>query len=268
MVVIWRISVGSEQTISMVQILAILRKHLKMILGTTLVVTFAVAFVTFFVMSPKYSATTELLVNRKLSSEMQGAQLQQTQADVQMINTYKDIITSPTVLKDVNKEVSNYPGYPGSIGALKDSISVNSQQNSQVFSVTAKAKDANTAAEIANLTAKVFKKKVVKIMSINNVSIVSEAAVNKNPVSPRKTLNLLAGIIVGLLLGIGMAFIREITDRTVSSTDFLTNELGLTSLGIVSEIDQGEVKKRIYQKKRLHGTSGAGLNPQVSQRRV
>ncbi|USQ69044.1 Wzz/FepE/Etk N-terminal domain-containing protein [Companilactobacillus allii] len=259
---------GSEQTISMMQIFAILRKHIKMILGTTLVVTFAVAFVTFFVMSPKYSATTELLVNRKLSADMQSAQFQQTQADVQMINTYKDIITSPTVLKDVNKEVSNYPGYPGSMGALKSSISVSSEQNSQVFSVTAKASDPNTAAEIANLTAKVFKKKVVKIMSINNVSIVSQASINKSPVSPRKKLNLLAGIIVGLILGVGMAFIREITDRTVSSVDFLTNELGLTNLGIVSEIDQSEVKKRVFHKTKLHGNGNAGLTPQTSQRRV
>jgi Capsular polysaccharide biosynthesis protein len=39
---------GSEQTISMMQIFAILRKHIKMILGTTFVVTLAVAFVTFF----------------------------------------------------------------------------------------------------------------------------------------------------------------------------------------------------------------------------
>jgi Capsular polysaccharide biosynthesis protein len=112
----------------MMQILAILRKHIKMILRTTFVVTLAIGFVTFFVMAPKYESTTQLLVNRKLSADMQAAQLQQTQADVQMINTYKDIITSPTVLKTVNRQVSNYPGYPGSMNALKDDISVNSQQ--------------------------------------------------------------------------------------------------------------------------------------------
>ncbi|AYE39032.1 chain-length determining protein [Companilactobacillus zhachilii] len=246
---------GSEQTISMMQILAILRKHIKMILGTTFVVTLAVGFVTFFVMAPKYESTTQLLVNRKLSADMQAAQLQQTQADVQMINTYKDIITSPTVLKTVNRQVSNYPGYPGSMNALKDDIKISSQQNSQVFSVTVKTTDPYTSASVANLTAKVFKKKVGKIMSVNNVSIVSPASIEKNPVSPRKTLNLLAGLVVGLLLGIGFAFIREITDTTVTSEDYLTDTLGLTALGIVNEIDQDDVKKRIYNKQKLYGTS-------------
>lgn len=226
-----------------------------MILGTTFVVTLAVAFVTFFVMAPKYESTTQLLVNRKLSADMQAAQLQQTQADVQMINTYKDIITSPTVLKAVNRQVNNYPGYPGSMNALKDDIKISSQQNSQVFSVTVKTTDPNTSAAIANLTAKVFKKKVGKIMSVNNVSIVSPASVEKKPVSPKKTLNLLAGLVVGLLLGTGFAFIREITDTTVTSEDYLTDTLGLTALGIVNEIDQNDVKKRVFSKQKLYGNS-------------
>ena len=109
----------SEQTISVMQIFGILRKHIKAIWITTLVVFLASIFVTFFVMTPKYEATTEILVNRKLSASMQAAQYQQVQADVQMISTYKDIITSPTVLKTVNNTTSGYPGYPGSMSALK-----------------------------------------------------------------------------------------------------------------------------------------------------
>ena len=241
--------VESEQTISMVQIIGILRKHIRTILGTTFIVTFAAIFITFFFMTPKYSATTEILVNRKLSSDMQAAQFQQVQADVQMISTYKDIITSPTVLKDVNKQVRNYPGYPGSMNGLKDSISISNSQNSQVFSVTAKSTDPGTAAAIANSTARVFKKKVVKIMSINNVSIVSDAEKNPKPVSPKKTLNTLAGVVLGLLLGIALAFIRELTDRTVTTESFLTDDLGLTSLGTVAEIDQKDIEKTVEHRK-------------------
>lgn len=239
----------SEQNISMMQIVGILRKHIKAIFGTTIVVTLAAIFVTFFVMTPKYSATTQILVNRKLSEDMQSAQFQQVQADVQMISTYKDIITSPTVLKDVNKKVSSYPGYPGSMGALKGSLSISNSQNSQVFSVTAKSTDAGTAAAIANMTAKVFKKKVVKIMSVNNVSIVSEATANTKPVSPRKTLNVIAGIVIGAILGIALAFVRELTDRTVSTESFLTDDLGLISLGTVTEIDQKDIERAVEHKK-------------------
>lgn len=263
----------SEQTIRLVQIVGMLRKHLKLISITTLVVFLVAIFATFFVMTPEYESTTEILVNRKLSSENQGAQLQQVQADVQMISTYKDIITSPTVLTTVNRRISDYPGYPGSVNNIKEALSISNETNSQVFSVTAKANDANTAAAIANETAKVFKKKVVKMMSVNNVSIVSRAVPSDNPVSPRKSLNLLIGFAVGVLLGIVLAFVRELTDRTVTSESFLTDDLNLNSLGIISEIAQADVKKRIknsqYSETNVLVTDGNGdVEPRKRHRRV
>jgi capsular polysaccharide biosynthesis protein len=205
---------------------------------------------TFFVMTPKYSATTQILVNRKLSDNMAGAQYQQAQADVQMISTYKDIITSPTVLKAVNTKLEGQPGYEGDVDGLKASLAVNSQQNSQVFSITAKSTDPNTAAKMANEIATTFKAKVVKIMSINNVSIVSKATADDKPVSPRTKLNIAVGLVIGLILGIGFAFLREFSDRTVTSEEFLTDELGLKGLGIISEINEKDIRRKITPKLR------------------
>ncbi|MEC5119199.1 YveK family protein, partial [Lactiplantibacillus plantarum] len=131
--------------------------HIGLIFASTFIITLLAALMTFFVMTPKYSATTQILVNRKLSDDMAGAQLQQTQADVQMINTYKDIITSPTVLREVDEKLTGLPGYKSGVDNLKSSISISSQQNSQVFSINAKSTNPNTAAKMANETAKVFK---------------------------------------------------------------------------------------------------------------
>ncbi|QOP74066.1 YveK family protein [Pediococcus acidilactici] len=239
---------AETQQISIGQVLGTLRKHIGLIFASTFIITLLAALMTFFVMTPKYSATTQILVNRKLSDDMAGAQLQQTQADVQMINTYKDIITSPTVLREANEKLIGSPGYKSGVGNLKSSISISSQQNSQVFSINAKSTDPDTAAKMANETAKVFKRKVVKIMSINNVSIVSKATPNKEPVSPRVKLNIVAGILIGLLCGISLAFLREFSDRTVTSEEFLTEELGLKGLGIISEIDENEIRRKIAPK--------------------
>jgi capsular polysaccharide biosynthesis protein len=240
-------SVESQQ-ISIGQILSILRKHIGLIFASTFIVTLLAAFMTFFVMTPKYSATTQILVNRKLSENMAGAQYQQAQADVQMISTYKDIITSPTVLEAVNTKLEKQSGYEGDVDSLKSSISIKNQQNSQVFSITAKSTNPDIAAKIANETATTFKNKVIKIMSINNVSIVSKATPNEQPVSPRTKLNILIGIIVGSILGIGLAFLRELSDRTVTSEEFLTDELGLKGLGIISEINEADIRRKITPK--------------------
>ncbi|APX73336.1 chain-length determining protein [Companilactobacillus allii] len=229
---------------SLIGVFDVIYRHMKLIIITTLIVLFATGFTTFFVISPKYESTTELLVNRKLSTDLQSAQFQQVQADVQMISTYKDIITSPAVLNTVMKKVRDYPESPTSSENLAKSISISNQQNSQVFSVSAKSANKNTAALIANETARVFKSKVGKIMNIDNVSIVSTATPSSKPYSPKKVLSLLAGLVVGLVLGISLAFIREVSDNTVTNEEFLKN-MGWVNLGQVSEMDN---KKNSHQK--------------------
>lgn len=231
-----------QNVVTISEILLTLRKHIKLILGTTILITALAAVVTFFVMTPKYSAGTQILVNRKLSADMQGAQLQANQADIQMINTYKDIITSPVIQKTVKLQTKNLPG------SVDSEVSVATQTNSQVFTVNATATNPNTAASVANKTATVFKQKIGKIMSINNVTIVSKAVVNNTPVSPRVNLNLLAGVVLGLILGIGLAFLSEFNDKTVKDESFLTDTLGLTSLGIVNEIKQRDLEKQVSQR--------------------
>ena len=189
------------------------------------------------------------------------------QADVQIINTYKDIITRPIILNTVvnnltkphkeqiqaavpaqyetdayGKQVQFAPAQPAKyklVAAKYDNtdltadsvakmISISNQTNSQVFSVNVKSGDAKMSKDIANTIAEVFKDKVASIMSVSNVSIVSKAMTNSKPVSPNVKLITLAGFAWG--------FIKEVTDRTVKDLEFVTAELKLTNLGVIGYI--------------------------------
>lgn len=225
------------------EILGILRKRKGIILWTTVICAVIALFTSVFIISPKYSSSTDILVNRKIEGNQANAQAQ-IQADVQMISTYKDIITSPTILNDVSKEL-NQKGYDINSEGIKKCINITNQQNSQVFTLTVKTKNANLSADIANTTAKVFKQKVKNIMSVNNVSILSKATANPKPVSPKVMLNTLAGILVGLILGLVLAFVANGLDRTITDESFITDTLGLNDLGIISEIPASKVKKML-----------------------
>ena len=61
------------------------------------------------------------------------------------------------------------------VAKLKDAIKISTQQNSQVFSVAVKTDDPNLSAATANIIARVFRQQIKKIMSVNNVTIVSRA---------------------------------------------------------------------------------------------
>jgi capsular polysaccharide biosynthesis protein len=238
-----------------------------------------------FALTPKYSSAVAMLVNRKNDDQQTGVQYADQQADVAMINTYKDIITKPVILNKVADKLTkphkvlvkkaqpaktkrewstsklqyqtvtvkkaqpavyklvpaNYSA--GSIDAdtLAGEIAITNETNSQVFTVTVTDTNAVRAKNIANAIASVFKDNIAKMMSVKNVSVVSKATTNPTPVSPNKKIIALAGLVLGVLIAFVWGTIRELTDRAVKSVDFLTEELGLVNLGMVSYV--GKVDK-------------------------
>ena len=189
----------------------------------------------FLLVEPKYSSSIDILVNQKASNEQ--VQYTTQQADLQAINTYKDILTKPIILTPVLNEVKRTDNYQGNTNTLENSIKVSNQTNSQVVTVTVTDKNAYVAADIANTVGKIFAKKVKKMMQVDNVTIVSKAKVNNSPVSPNKKLFALAGVIIGAFVGVAIVFIKEFTDKTVKDSSFLTDELGLTNIGSVYHLD-------------------------------
>ena len=221
--------------INMGYVLSILKRNvISILIWAILGVVFSLITV-FMLVEPKYSSSIDILVNQKNNNTAMQYNMQQ--ADLQAINTYKDVLTKPIILTPVLKEVRKTDNYQGNLSTLEKSIKIDNQANSQVITVTVTDKNAYVAADIANTVGKVFAKKVKKMMQVDNVTIVSSAKVNTKPVSPSKKLFTLAGLVVGLIIGITIAFTKEFTDKTVKDSGFLTDELGLTNIGSVYHLD-------------------------------
>ena len=219
-------------------ILSILKKNITSIfLWMTFGLMVSLAIATMLV-SPKYSSNIDILVNQKANNAQ--VQYATQQADLQVINTYKDVLKKPIILSTVLSDVKRTDNYQGNINDLEKAIKVTNQTNSQVITVIVTDKNAYVAAAVANTIGKVFAKKVKKMMQVDNVTIVSSAKVNTKPVSPRKKLYALVGLVMGLIIGVVIALIKELTDKTVKDSSFLTDELGLTNIGSVYHLDINE----------------------------
>ena len=199
--------------------------------------------VAFFFITPKYSASVDLLVNQKADTTQ--AQFTAQQADLQAINTYKDVLKKSVILEPVLKKVKEQDNYKGSLKTLQDSISISNETDSQVVSVTVTDVNAYIAADIANTIGTVFTQKIKKIMQVNNVTVVNKATVNTTPISPNKKLFALVGLLLGVVLGLAWVIVKEIFDTTVRDTDFITDELKLADLGVVYHISSKNKDFRI-----------------------
>ncbi|MCQ2570206.1 MAG: Wzz/FepE/Etk N-terminal domain-containing protein [Limosilactobacillus sp.] len=234
----------SNNTLDLRHLLKLVRKNLLMLIIWTLgLAAIAVADAKFLI-QPKYQAETQILVNNKdAKREQPGQAFNNQQADVQIINTYKEIITNQVILQDATKQLANPNNkygdgyaYKMSVAKLKSAVNVETQTNSQVFTLTAEATTPQQAKAEANTIASVFKKRVKKIMDVNNVTIVSSATLPKGTSFPNVKLFALAGAVIGFVISFGYVLIKELFDTTVRGHEFMTDELKLVNLGQVSHV--------------------------------
>jgi capsular exopolysaccharide synthesis family protein len=67
----------------------------------------------------------------------------------------------------------------------------------------------------------------------NNITILDKAITPQSPIKPRKMINLAAGILLGLMLGIGAVFFLDYLDNTIKSTEDIEQYLKLSLLSII-----------------------------------
>jgi len=70
-------------------------------------------------------------------------------------------------------------------------------------------------------------------LTASNIQILDRAEVPKAPFKPKKVLNILLSLIVGLFGGVGLAFFAEYLDNTVKTPEDIEKKILMPSLGLV-----------------------------------
>ena len=121
---------------------------------------------------------------------------------------------------------------------------------------------AESARQMYELLIKRFKEtSLTEDMRTGNIRIVDMAEVPKYPVKPRKKLNILLAIIVGLVTGIGLAFFFEYLDNTIKHPEDIKGHLNIPYLGhipaITASTDGGPDGRRRLELVTLHSPRSA-----------
>ncbi|MCR2823808.1 YveK family protein [Lederbergia panacisoli] len=227
-----------EETISLKELMQTLRKRLSLIIIITVAAVTISGAVSFFVLTPIYQSTTQILVNQA-KSDQPIYNTSEIQMNLQLINTYNQIIKSPFILDKVIDEMK----LDTSAGALAGKINVQSAKDSQIVNLTVQDPNPRKAAQLANKIAEVFQKEIVPLMKVDNVNIISNAEINPNPVKPEPKLNIAIAFVVGLMAGVGVAFLLEYLDNTVKTAEDVERILELPLLGSIATFDDQKVER-------------------------
>ncbi|QIH77972.1 capsule biosynthesis protein CapA [Macrococcoides canis] len=224
-----------EEVIDISKVLNLLKRNWKFIVGLSLLGALIAAAISFFLIKPTYSASTQILVNS--NGDNSQLELQANQTDLQLINTYNEIIKSPVILDKVAKNLNTTKN-------LASNISVSNSTQSKVITINATAKNYKDAAKIVNETARVFSKEVGKIMKTDNVTVLTKADENlkASPVKPKPLINTLIGLILGLLLALALTLLNNILDKRVKSEEDVQEILGIPVIGMIPHFDEKTLK--------------------------
>lgn len=220
-----------EKTIDIGKIFTALKKNVKLLLIIPLIFLVVSLLLSFFVIQPKYSATTQVLVNQKHSNNEMMAQ--QVQSNIQLVKTYSEIIKSPRILDEVSKDLKG----KYSEKELSSMLSVNNKADSQIMSITVESHKKGDATKVANTISKVFSDDASKIMSIDNVSTLSKAEDAKK-VAPKPITNALIAIVLGLIFAVIIIILIAIFDKRIKSEDEVEELLDLPVLGSIPEFNK------------------------------
>jgi len=122
-------------------------------------------------------------------------------------------------------------------GALGQQKGETLAMNQKAIDYTVLKREAETSREMFDLLVKRFKEaSLTEDIRTGNIRVIDPAQIPKGPVKPKKLQNILLAIIVGLSLGVGLAFFLEYIDNTIKLPDEVTGILKIPYLGPVPAI--------------------------------
>jgi succinoglycan biosynthesis transport protein ExoP len=79
-------------------------------------------------------------------------------------------------------------------------------------------------------------------IDVSNIRITEQAQLPMFPISPNKKRNLLLGVILGLMIGIGISFLWEYLDRSLRTEEDVRKYLGLPVLSVIPIAEKEKLK--------------------------
>jgi succinoglycan biosynthesis transport protein ExoP len=198
--------------------LEMLRRRWLTVLVAALVALAASAAVTLLT-TPKYTATTRLFFGVDGTGSATELAQGSTFAEKQ-ITSYAEVTTSPLVLKPVIDEL----GLDTTPEQLARTVSANVPTQTVILEIAVTNVDPGQAARIANAVGTKLSKVAAGLSPERadgsqavQATTLAPAVAPTSPSSPNVVRNLALGLVVGILLGVGLALLRQALDTKLRS---------------------------------------------------
>lgn len=242
----------TDSGMTIVDILRMIVKHWFTAVIVFVIVIAAVAGYT-FTRTKQYTATAKLFasynsVPADANLNTVGVQSAAGSYIATQLSSYSDLVKTSAVLQPV----ADQQGEGISAGAIAGMVTATNPEGTYMLNVSVTSPNPQQSAELANSVAQSLSDVVASELyssgeqSIVKLSVVQKAQTPGAPSSPNVRLNLMAGIVIGLVLAMIAAVLRDLLSRRVQDVSDLQGiAQHATIVGVIPKDDDLDVAKPI-----------------------
>lgn len=211
-----------------------LKNNLRLILISTLSVTLVSAIITFFFIPPEYEASTKVYIGKE---RFKNVSTTYTNEEINMyqrlIKTYSELVKTKDL---VRKSISNV-GQDISVNEVLSKLQAISIADTQILQIKYASDSREEAYDMVYGITEEFMRLSKRLYPKGNVHIIQQPIVPEVPVGPNKKMNVAIGALLGMMIGLGVTFLKEFINNTYSNKEELERDLEIPCIGIIPKID-------------------------------
>ncbi|WNS41286.1 Wzz/FepE/Etk N-terminal domain-containing protein [Paenibacillus sp. MMS20-IR301] len=198
---------------------------------------------------PVYSASGQLLVNNAVNLP-ESNNLNALNFSLNLIESYKEIIKSPTIMKSVTHD---HPEFGLTEEQLAGKLQIKTSEKSQVINLSVTDEDYSKAATIVNAVSQTFIRSLPALMNLDNVTYLTPADPADQPAADNggSAMNLIISFVVSLMAAVGIILLMETLNGTLRSEKEAEYDLGLPVIASIPGIRKRDLGKAANSKARV-----------------
>lgn len=238
-----------EEFFSIRKIFKTLEQHIALILICITLSTASSAVINFYVLKPKYQTTAKLFIGNEVSNLSNGEIYSPDVSTYQrLMETYEEIIYTEDLIKR-SLDNSNISGVTAT-DVLKG-LEVTTTDTTQILKLEYTTGNREEAKKVVDSIIKEFMITSKELIPIGSVQVVMEASEPIKPISPKKTINIALGVVIGAFLGIAISIIMEYMDNSIKTKEDVEKLLDVPVIGMVGEYNEKILKKESKRLRRV-----------------
>lgn len=222
-----------EETISISEIIQIIKSKWKIIIIVTLTATIISALYSFFLVTPVYTSRLKVFIGKDTMEKKEYSTGDVTLYQ-NLLKTYSELITTDDLIEKA-VEKSHLDVLPE---AVAGGLSVSQGEETQIMTIKYRNANSILSKDVLDAVTQEFIKEAKELIPNGSVKVVESSKYPIYPGNLNSIRNILMGIIVGAFLGITLVLFMEYISNTFKTREQIETSIGIPVIGLIPHIGE------------------------------